>query len=213
MTLASISFIGAAAEIFVQPGNSIQNPINNADSGDVIIVKPGTYTENVRITTDNLTIKSYSGNPDDTIINAKSRTADVFLLHADSMKINGLTIRGATATRCSAINLSSCRYCAIENNKLLNNLRGINLLYSHWNMISKNTATSNTEYGIVLGNATANTISGNTVPSNARGIHIGNSDSIHSQTTLSGTTVFTVSTSVQRVTGTPFTIITSVTPI
>src|SRR5664280_1006519 len=60
MTLASISFIGAAAEIFVQPGNSIQNPINNADSGDVIIVKPGTYTENVRITTDNLTIKSES---------------------------------------------------------------------------------------------------------------------------------------------------------
>ena len=182
----SISGIGTATEISIQPGPSvIQTAVNNAVSGDVIILKPGTYTENVRITTDNLTIKSYSGNPDDTIINAKSRTADVFLLHADSIKINGLTIRGATATRCSAINLSSCRYCAIENNKLLNNLRGINLLYSHWNMISKNTATSNTEYGIVLGNATANTISGNTVPSNARGIHIGNSDS----NTLSDNTV------------------------
>jgi len=182
----SISGIGTAAEISIQPGISvIQTAVNNAVSGDVIILKPGTYYDNVKITKENLTIKSYSGNPDDTIINAKSRTADVFLLQADSIKINGLKISGATATRCSAINLSSCRYCAIENNKLLNNLRGINLLYSHWNMISKNTATSNTEYGIVLGNATANTISGNTVPSNARGIHIGNSDS----NTLSDNTV------------------------
>jgi parallel beta-helix repeat protein len=48
-----------------------------------------------------------------------------------------------------------------------------------------NQCTSNMEYGIVLGNATANTISGNTVPSNARGIHIGNSDS----NTLSDNTV------------------------
>jgi nitrous oxidase accessory protein len=80
LILASISFIGAAAEIFVQPGNSIQNSINNADSGDVIIVKPGTYTENVRITKDNLTIKSESENPDDTIIKAKSPSAHVFFL-------------------------------------------------------------------------------------------------------------------------------------
>ncbi len=182
----SISGIGTAAEISIQPGPSvIQTAVNNAVSGDVIILKPGTYYDNVKITKGNLTIRSYSGNPEDTIIKAKISTADVFRLQADSIKINGLKISGATATRCSAINLSSCRYCAIENNKLLNNLRGINLLYSHWNMISKNTATSNTEYGIVLGNATANTISGNTVSSNARGIHIGNSDS----NTLSSNTV------------------------
>src|SRR5665647_2271022 len=184
--LMSISGIGTAAEISIQPGPSvIQTAVNNAVSGDVIILKPGTYYDNVKITKGNLTIRSYSGNPEHTIIQAKISTADVFRLQADSIKINGLKISGATATRCSAINLSSSRYCAIENNKLLNNLRGINLLYSHWNMISKNTATSNTEYGIVLGNATANTISGNTVSSNARGIHIGNSDS----NTLSSNTV------------------------
>ena len=44
------SGIGTAAETFVQPGDSIQAAVNNAVSGDVIIVKPGTYTENIKVT-------------------------------------------------------------------------------------------------------------------------------------------------------------------
>jgi parallel beta-helix repeat protein len=177
--LISVSGIGMAGNTTtIKPGISvIQAAVNNAGSGDVIILEPGTYYDNVKITKENLTIKSSSGNPDDTWVRASKSTADVFLVQANSTKIYGLKISGATASRCSAINLSSSRYCAIENNKLMNNLRGINLLYAHWNVISKNTATSNNEYGIVLGNATANTISGNTVYSNYIGIHCGNSDS------------------------------------
>jgi parallel beta-helix repeat protein len=140
-------------------------------------LKDGTYSANVKITKDNLTIISESGNPDKTWVRANKSTADVFLVQANSTKISGLKISGATTTRCSAINLSSSRYCAVENNKLMSNLRGVNLLYAYFNVISKNTVTSNTEYGIVLGNATFNSISGNTVYSNARGIHCGNSDS------------------------------------
>lgn len=175
--LISISVIGSAAQITVPSGGSIQAAINNASSGDVIILKDGNYYTNVKITKDNLTIKSESGNPDKTWVRANKSTADVFLVQANSTKISGLKISGATTTRCSAINLSSSRYCAIENNKVMNNLRGINLLYAYFNVISKNTATGNTEYGIVLGNATFNSISGNIVYSNARGIHCGNSDS------------------------------------
>jgi len=183
--LFSLTGIGTAAEIIVQPWNSIQAAVNNSTSGDVIIVMPGTYIENVEVPTGNLTIRSESGNSDNTTIKAMSSTADVFLLQADSIKMNGFKISGSTASGRSAINLSSCRYCTIENNKLLNNAHGINLLSAHWNMISNNTATNNTEYGIVLGNATANIISGNTVYNNARGIYVGNSDS----NTLSGNTV------------------------
>ena len=42
------SGIGIAAEIYVQPGDSIQTAVDNAVSGDVILLKPGTYTENVK---------------------------------------------------------------------------------------------------------------------------------------------------------------------
>jgi len=181
-----VSCIGAANEITIKPGTSvIQSAVNKATSGDVIILNPGNYFDNVKITKANLTIKSSSGNPDDTWIKSKTSGADVFLLQADSININGLKISGSTATGRSAINLSSCRYCAIENNKLLNNARGIYLLSAHWNAISKNTAASDTEYGIVLGNSTANIISGNAAYNDGRGIHIGNSDS----NTLCGNTV------------------------
>ncbi|HHV24814.1 MAG: NosD domain-containing protein [Methanosarcina sp.] len=173
----SISSIGTATEITIQQGTSvIQNAVDSANSGDVIILKPGTYYDNVKVNKKDLIIKSYSGNPDDTIIKAKSSNADVFLLQADRIKINGLGISGATGFRCSAINLSSCSYCAIENNKLVSNLRGISFLLANWNMISKNTITSNTEYGIVFGSAKNNVISENIIYNNARGVHVGNSD-------------------------------------
>jgi parallel beta-helix repeat protein len=184
--LMSVSGIVTATEITIQPGPSaIQTAVNSAVSGDVIILKPGTYSENVKISTKSLTIKSYSGNPDDTIIKANKSTADIFLLQGNYIKISGLTFTGATADGRSAINMSKCYYCTIENNKLLSNSRGINLLYSHWNTISQNTATDNKGYGIVLGNATGNVISGNFALNNYRGVHFGNSDS----NTLIGNTV------------------------
>ena len=76
----SVSGVGTAAEIIVKPGDSIQSSINSAASGDTIIIKPGTYAENIKIIKDDLTIRSESGNPDDTTIKAKSPTAHVFSL-------------------------------------------------------------------------------------------------------------------------------------
>jgi nitrous oxidase accessory protein NosD len=44
-----------AAEIIVQPGGSIQAAVNNAtSSGDLIIVKPGIYYENIIINKPNM---------------------------------------------------------------------------------------------------------------------------------------------------------------
>ena len=95
LILTSISGLGTAAEIFVQPGNSIQTAVNSASSGDIITVKPGTYTENIKITKGNLTIRSESGKPDNTILQAKSKGASLLLLQGSRIKITGFKIVGA----------------------------------------------------------------------------------------------------------------------
>ena len=86
------SGIGAATEIVVQPGESIQAAVNNAVSGDVIIVKPGTYTENIKVAVNNLVIKSESGNPANTIIVAKDPAVDVFNVKSNKVTISGFKI-------------------------------------------------------------------------------------------------------------------------
>jgi hypothetical protein len=60
LILVSISCIGVVsisgtgvAEILVQPGGSIQAAVNSANSGDTIIVEPGTYVGNIDISKTN----------------------------------------------------------------------------------------------------------------------------------------------------------------
>ncbi len=96
--LVSISGIGTAAEIIVQPGNSIQAAVDNASSGDTIIIKPGTYTENINITKGDLTVRSESGNPEDTTIKSRSSTASVLSVQADNVKISGIRAIGASGS-------------------------------------------------------------------------------------------------------------------
>nr|WP_238985680.1 NosD domain-containing protein [Methanosarcina barkeri] len=130
----------------------------------------------MKITKDNLTIRSESGNPDDTIIQAGTPNANVLLLKADNITISGFKILGATDPIHSGIYLSSCRNCTIDNNKLLNNGLGIYTLYSSGNIISNNTVTNNEEYGIAIQSSKDNLLSGNTASDSSRGIHFGNSD-------------------------------------
>lgn len=170
------SGIGAAAEVYVQPGDSIQTALDNAVSSDVIILKPGIYTENIKIDKDNLVISSESGNPDDTIITAKSSDNHVISLQADNVKISGLGITG-TKNGYTGIYLSECNNCIIENNKIQNNGYGIYLLNSKGNKLSNNVVTNNGEYGILLSASTNNTLSGNTASDNKdTGVHISTSD-------------------------------------
>lgn len=165
--------------------------MNNSTSGDVITLSPGTYTENIKITKDNLTIRSESGNPDDTIIQAGNPDANVLLLKANNITISGLKILGATDSAHSGIYLSSCRNCTIDNNKFLNNELGIYTLYSRGNIVSNNTVTNNEEYGIAIQSSKENTISGNTASDNTRGIHFGNSDgNIFSGNTVQNNSVY-----------------------
>ena len=134
------SSTGTAAEIFVQPGESIQAAVNNASSGDEIVISPGNYTENIVIRTDNLVIRSESGSPDDTIITANNNATDVFRVEADNITIRGLSIMGAGMER-AGVYLFASNTCNIDKNVFSNDALGVYLTNSMHNAILNNTAT------------------------------------------------------------------------
>jgi parallel beta-helix repeat protein len=178
------SGIGAANEILVHSGESIQAAVNSAVSGDVIIVQPGTYTENINITVHNLVIKSESGNPVNTIIMAKDPALDVFGIEANKVTISGFKIMEAKKDH-AGVYMYQCKNCTVENNRLLNNTVGIYLKNSDYNMILDNLIGKG-EKGITTQQSNYNTISGNRASKNRYGFYVPNSEgNVISNNTLS----------------------------
>jgi len=116
--------------------------VNAASPGDTIIVRDGTYIENVKVDK-RLTIRSENGS-DSTIIRAANPDEHVFNVTADYVNISGFTVEGASSE--DGIYLEA-DYCNISNNKCLNNWIGIYLLYSNNNKLKGNIMFEN---GIVI---------------------------------------------------------------
>jgi parallel beta-helix repeat protein len=173
LILTLSSGIGTASEIFVQPEDSIQTAVNGAASGDVIIVKPGTYTENIRVTVHNLIIKSESENPANTIITAKDPALDVFNVKSSKVTISGFKITGAEVRY--GIYMDECKNCTVENNRILDNSFGIYLKNSENNFIHNN-LIGKSERGIVIEQSNYNTVSNNRASKNRYGIYLPNSN-------------------------------------
>jgi PGF-pre-PGF domain-containing protein len=167
LILALGSGIGIATEIHVNSTQSIQSAVNNASSGDEIIVDPGTYMENIRINSPDLVIRSESENPENTVIKSKSNTTNVFYASANNTIISGFKIESGEA----GVYLGRCSGCTVTNNNLTDNKLGIYLSNSNYNKIFKNRAVSNQMYGIQLVSCEGNTLLYNNANSNDRGIN------------------------------------------
>ena len=179
MTVAFLIFtlgsgIGTPAEILIRPGESIQAAVDNASSGDVIIIKPGNYTENIIISTQNLTIRSDSGNPEDTVVMANNPNVNVFQTRANNTTISGFKVKAAEYTDVTGIYLSGCSNCTIANNNLSENSLGIYLSNSKNNTISDNKVNLNEKYGIQLVYSEGNILLNNSADSNHHGIILEN---------------------------------------
>ncbi|MCC4768395.1 PGF-pre-PGF domain-containing protein [Methanosarcina sp. DH1] len=183
------SGIGAAANITVHNGESIQAAVDNATHGDTIIVEPGIYYENVTLSTYDMVIMSQSGNPEDTTIQG-----DGFYLTGDAQEITikGFTLKGTDTSY--GINLAQFSNCVIEKNKILNYHTGIDTnLYSTFtindNEISncesgvfvgecyygatvKNNRISNCGTGVIVGDSGNSQIENNTITENDQGISL-----------------------------------------
>jgi parallel beta-helix repeat protein len=180
----SIGTVSATTTHYVNPGESIQGAIDNANSGDTIIVRDGTYTENVYVNVNHLTIKS-----ENTIVHAANQDKHVFKVNADYVNISGFTVENAIGYRKAGILLrSGVDHCNISDNIASNNYNGVILYESCDNIITGNTASNNEWSGIgLLNNSSNNTIIGNTANNNKRagiGLNISSNNN-----TITGNTV------------------------
>ena len=133
----------------------IQWAVDNASTGSTIIVRDGIYTENVGINK-RLAIISENGSTS-TIVQAENPANHVFNMTADSVTINGFTVKDASSYK-SGIYLDGVQNNNISNNNVSNNRYGIHLENSNNNTLEHNNASRNT-YGIYLSSSGNNTLS------------------------------------------------------
>jgi len=148
----------------------IQDAVDHAGAGYEIIVHPGTYTENVYIAGGGrLTIRSLSGNPEDTIVQAANPDWAVFWVHRPYVTVSGLTVTGATGWAGAGILLdSSADNCIISNNIITNNgFVGIWVDAPSNVTITDNEVSDNNDMGIFIDcGGSGHTIANNSVSNN-----------------------------------------------
>jgi len=161
-------------DTYYVPGDysTIQAAVDVANPGDTIIVRDGTYTENINVNKDHLIIKSENG-AEETIVQAADPKFDVIGVRADYVSISGFTIIGANGESVAGIKLTYANYCNLYENRVLNNYDiGIFLYYSSNNSIKDNNVSSNGE-GIFLDSSSHNMVSRNNIHNNdARAIYL-----------------------------------------
>ncbi|UCF07629.1 MAG: right-handed parallel beta-helix repeat-containing protein [Thermoplasmata archaeon] len=138
---------------------NIQDGIDDADSGNTILVYEGSDEENVII---NKTISLYGEDKNTTIIDA-NESGDVVRITADWVNISGFTITGSGKDD-SGIQLENANFSRISGNIIINNGEGIRLSAdSNRNNISDNTISSNDDVGIIGWGSSNNSFVGNFV--------------------------------------------------
>jgi YVTN family beta-propeller protein/parallel beta-helix repeat protein len=121
---------------------TIQAAINAASAGSTIIVRDGTYTENVAVSK-SVTISSENGNAA-AIVKAKSATIDAISITTANVTIRGLTVTGANGSANNGILVKNVAGCNLSGNVVSGNNRGISLSNSTGATLTGNMMYNNT---------------------------------------------------------------------
>jgi parallel beta-helix repeat protein len=134
--------------------NTIQEAINSFATyqGDSLLVKPGTYQENIVITKP---VTLTSQNSSTTIIDG-SGSGTVLTIATDNVTINGFTLQNSDSLG-AGILLENAHNCRVINNTVINNYEGIVLDNSSGNVLKENNIYHNS-YNLVLKNSSQNDI-------------------------------------------------------
>jgi parallel beta-helix repeat protein len=137
--------------------DTIQEGIDDADSGDTIFVNSGIYYEDIIIDK----ILTLTGEDrENTVING-SGSSDVIFITADWVTISGFSITGSGSNMSdAAIKLQNNQNCKIDDNIIFENTCGIDINYSHYTIITNNYISLN-GIGIFINSSVGNTIGNN----------------------------------------------------
>ena len=159
------AFVGGASATtwYVEEGDLIQAAVDSASLGDTIVVRDGTYIENVDVDKC-LTIKSENG-PANCVVQAADWKDHVFEVTTDYVNLSGLTVKGTSIYPAAGIYLYNTNRCNIFNNNASNNAVGIFLVYSSNNSITNNRFKNDgiSIAGDTLFHYNTHTIEGNTI--------------------------------------------------
>lgn len=168
----------ASAVRTVSPGESIQEAINNANEGDVIVVMPGTYQEWPIIVNKTLTI--VGKDLESTVLDGAGEANVTFHIIANNVAIENFTIQNMdTSFSVQGTAIRIYRVTNITVNKIIvrNAYRGIELLSSNSTKITR-CKISNSTWGIHLHEGSVNNVFvGNTIMNNSIGIYIADAES------------------------------------
>jgi parallel beta-helix repeat protein len=135
---------------YVNSNQTIQSVVDNASSGDTIIVEPGVYNENVVLNKSNLSVES-EGN---VTVCAFDPSQPCFYVGSDGNNdlIEGFTITGSQN---AGIYISHVYTCLILGNTISRNNNGIYLDSSSNITIIKNNIINNINTGVYIYNSSA----------------------------------------------------------
>lgn len=159
--------------VIMVPDNytKIQWAIDNASYSNKIVVRNGTYVENVVINK-TVTLESENGSTN-CIIQAFDINDDVIQVNADFVNITGFTITGGEMkSNGYGIEVKYSDYVNVTNCIIQNTYGGIRLESTNFGRIENNTITNN-NYGIeFIDSSFNNTIINNTITNGSYGIYI-----------------------------------------
>lgn len=165
-----------AATLEVGPGQkylTIQSAVDAANTGDVVSVNDGVYSESVIVKKSGISI--IGKNKEKAIIDGKKASSGIKIDQAGNVMVSGLTIRnsGTSGAFDAGVTIYSAKNNTVANMILINNIVGVSVYaQSNNNVISGNEIKSNINHGIFVHSSGNNRIYNNNIRENKIGIYV-----------------------------------------
>jgi parallel beta-helix repeat protein len=168
-----LSSSSAKANVFstVNPGDLIQQAINNASNGDTINITSGTYHES-RIMV-NKTVTLLGADANTTVVDGDETTSAIFVVHADGVKIRNLTLQNTSNSGGIGISITDYGSLEVSDCIIKQCWYGMSFTNATNSVVARSTVKDNYVYGIHLhDNSSYNRFFGSTIENNKVGVFV-----------------------------------------